>query len=886
MRPETNDPRLVLKATPARLLKSALVRSRLTVAEGALDDVAVITVQAPAGFGKTLLLGQWRREWLQRGAVVAWLSLDERDDAAVLIQGLELSIRLASGQAPFASSFGVEANSGYDNAGLTDWLARVSSLAAEVVLILDDAHTLPEQTVKNSLPYLLLNAPANLRVIVASRTRLPLPLADLAAHGQFRSFATDDLRLTLPETAELLTARFGTRIDYAACMRLHETTEGWPLGLQLAISAIEKSPDLNAAARSLSSLDGSIERYFVDSMLSRMAPCLIDFLVRIAVVDAICPDLAHTLTGRADARELLAALQTETPILAVSDDGEWSRFHALARGFLLDRFAQLPEVEQSAVRRRAADWLSARGSYELAAEQAFAAHDNDTAFALIEKCLHDVALQGREARVLEWADRFPMADIEKYPRLRMAVAWAIALGERTAEATRLVEPILDDPAQDIKYRREAAAIAAGQAIFAEQSDRLEALVAEWFSDLQDIEPELFPIVANVTNILAVYRGNPEQCRYAYKQQAPRLNSCVDSSRGWRDWTIGLSYFWEGRVTLAEASLHASLMVVEHHLGRRSQVAGMQAAILAGSLWELDRCEEAALLLTDRLDVVERASAPEAIIVGYRTAARLAVQAGQEQRAFDLLERLYTLGEVRAMPRVVAVALLEQVRLHISSGRLESCEELMQRRQRLITEESLKRNRLISDVVRIHLSNWDALLAAARHDWARAREFAAQGVAIAESLRRGRELVQLRLLKAIALMRTGEPGGEEAMIEAVSLAESFGLKRMLIETHPDIALWMARKCRLPTEAPAPVVSAERTPAPRVPRVAPSSLLTPKEREVLEFLAGDMSNKQIASAIDVSEETVKWHMKNLFAKLGAGTRKHVLGRARMLGILEIS
>ena len=62
------------------------------------------------------------------------------------------------------------------------------------------------------------------------------------------------------------------------------------------------------------------------------------------------------------------------------------------------------------------------------------------------------------------------------------------------------------------------------------------------------------------------------------------------------------------------------------------------------------------------------------------------------------------------------------------------------------------------------------------------------------------------------------------------------------------------------------------------------LTPKEREVLELAARNLSNKEIGLAMQVGEETIKWHMKNLFAKLDAGTRKQVVQRARILGLLE--
>jgi LuxR family maltose regulon positive regulatory protein len=64
-----------------------------------------------------------------------------------------------------------------------------------------------------------------------------------------------------------------------------------------------------------------------------------------------------------------------------------------------------------------------------------------------------------------------------------------------------------------------------------------------------------------------------------------------------------------------------------------------------------------------------------------------------------------------------------------------------------------------------------------------------------------------------------------------------------------------------------------------------MLTPKEAEVLALLDGGMSNKLIARAMSVSDETVKWHLKNLFSKLSAGTRKHAVDRARLLGLLAI-
>ena len=63
-----------------------------------------------------------------------------------------------------------------------------------------------------------------------------------------------------------------------------------------------------------------------------------------------------------------------------------------------------------------------------------------------------------------------------------------------------------------------------------------------------------------------------------------------------------------------------------------------------------------------------------------------------------------------------------------------------------------------------------------------------------------------------------------------------------------------------------------------------LLTPREARILALLAVGRANKEIARAMDIGEQTVKWHLKNVFFKLNAASRKHAVDRARLLGLLD--
>lgn len=186
---------------------------------------------------------------------------------------------MGSGRQSFAGSSERIVAHGLDELdGLTEWMAEVANLGTETVLILDEADTLPEATAHRSLNYLLRNAPANLRIIVASRAYLKLQVTDLLARGLYLYISADVLRFSVDETMAILTNRFGGRIEPDACAQLHDITEGWPLGLQLAITSIEKSTHLMAGIAELSACSGDLQRYFVDNLVARLSAEQVEFL--------------------------------------------------------------------------------------------------------------------------------------------------------------------------------------------------------------------------------------------------------------------------------------------------------------------------------------------------------------------------------------------------------------------------------------------------------------------------------------------------------------------------------------------------------------------------------------------------------------------------------
>ncbi|HOW46934.1 MAG TPA: LuxR C-terminal-related transcriptional regulator [Rubrivivax sp.] len=870
---------LRLEITPPRAPPQWLPRPRLALGDPQRGGAALAVVQAPAGFGKTSLLAQWRIECLGQGAAVAWLQAKPHHDPARLMQALVASVRSAAGRPSFGLTL-LEAGSPTGFEAVTVWLAELADLAFDAVLMVDEAERLPADSLA-ALGYLLHNAPPNLRVAVAARPEVDFGIDDLVGYGQCRLVGAALLRFTLDETLALARERLAERFDLDAAARLHELTEGWPLGVQWTLAAAAAS---GAVAALPAGVGGDLRRRFVDLMLAKLAPADLDFLTRAAVLDPLHPALCEAAIGGADVSERLARLMRATPVFVAGEHGEWLHMHALVRDVLRERFAALPATERAALHGRAAQWLADQGFVDQAAEQALAAGQRERAFDLVESGLYESFMGfGRQQAVLDWYGRLDPAEIGRRPRLLLTAAWALATSERHDEAQRLVDRLLANAGGDAALRCECALVLGGAALFADDPDRFAALHDPWAQDPPLADALRLKIHANRSSLRALIDGDPALARLA-QQRVPAVGQGPDRSylARWGELIVGLSYLWEGQVQLAERLLAPALAEAEAQLGRRSAFASMVASLLAAAVWEQDRPAEAAALLANRLDVLERQGLPDTVLLGFRTMARIAVGEGAEHRAHELLGALQAAGRARALPRLEVVSLADQARMHARRFRSETCAALCAQIDARLAEPGLPQGPLWRRSVELPRDAARAYAAVAAQDWRRAADALALAEARARELRQGRLLIEMLGMRAFALDQCGERSGP-LLREAVDLARTYGLKRVFADAHPglgDLARRLAEEGDVDVPQPPRPAPAE---AQRL-QATPSTALTPKEREVLGLLARSLSNKEIALALQVGEETIKWHMKNLFAKLDAGSRKQVVSRARILGLLE--
>lgn len=240
---------LLLRAAPPRAQRDLLIRPRLMLDAGRFRGAPAILLQAPAGYGKTSLLAQWRRESLGVGAIVPWLTASPEDDPRLLLRGLVVAFRAAAGRPSFGHSILASAQSDPVES-ITKWLAEIARTALDTVLVVDEADSLPSESFA-ALAYVLRNLPPNLRALIGMRGESGRELDDLVAYGQCATVGPQDLRFDASESIELVRLRFGADFDSNAAVRLHEMADGWPLGIQLMLAVMASGREPRAAAEGL-----------------------------------------------------------------------------------------------------------------------------------------------------------------------------------------------------------------------------------------------------------------------------------------------------------------------------------------------------------------------------------------------------------------------------------------------------------------------------------------------------------------------------------------------------------------------------------------------------------------------------------------------------------
>lgn len=862
----------------------------------------VVVVHGPAGHGKTSLLLQARSACRARGMLTGWLSLDEADNDAN---------RFFGDLHDMVSTLGVdvhaEAVDGSDTAGGASrpaWLiARLLEFARPLALFIDDLHFIGDRVVHAFLRELLASSPDSIRWFIAGRAVPDIDLPRLLVGERAMLIRPDELRFSSAEVHRFFEEAREVEVSDEERQAIHRATEGWPAAVQLYRLALD-SPQVRASLRS--GREGHVREmtdYLADNILVRQPQRIQEFLLSTSVLDRMTAPLCDALLQSDDAQDILLSLERSGLFVRrIDSDQQWFTYHAVFSRFLRAYLQTAAPDSLETLHRRAAAWHREEGLFEEALHHFSMAGDHAAAAEVFDMWAERLVPDGHMATVDRWSEVVPLEELERRPGLVVKIVWALAFLSRHRKIgpfLRLLRATSHD-AERIGDPRVALSMVA---ILGDDLAQSHALVEGIDIDVASASRFRNFELSAVANARGYYLMSLGRHHEALKllDRGRVLSELANADFAWA-YSIGKS-----AVTLvAQGQLQEALVLYRKALsgsrlyGEESQSTVSLACGYIAALYEADDLDQALEQFRQYRAAIASAVVHDYLVIAYRAVARIHDLRGQPQLALEILEEAEQLAFSGQWPRALRLIAWERVRRELLAGHLDRARIIASRIQEGDAQGDGGQVRFSEDAedgtlgrIRLHVHAGEQR---------EALRLLQRALGHAERSGRVHRQMKLHALSAIARRKAGnEFQAQQSLEQALSLAAPGHYARALLDEGEDMTQLMLEYfgtrsslgygngerlvdrflARLLEAAGAE--SAEQASARAGAHAPPVRLedFTEREQQILSQIVNYLSNDQIAANLVVTRDTVKFHIKNIYAKLGVKNRLEAIRAVRQRG-----
>ena len=502
----------------------------------------LVTVCAPPGYGKTVLLSKLHGQFFARGARCLWVTLDDCDnDHSSLLRhlrgalkhgGIEPPEETSPTDAPFA-----------DRGSPTDSLVNLlTGLDGLTVLFIDNLGFCEDHAAAQFLERLVFATGSGLRLVLSSTRQIPIDTVRAKLEVGAFSIGASHLCFDRASTALLLEQVGISKAGDLALDGIVRQTEGWPAAVRLfqVLLASEgdegAAPDIAGLLLRFSDDHSDIAQVLTRRVLVGFDPGLVQFMIEIALVREFSVDLAAHMTGRPEARDWLNMLLARNVLIFPMDSSRrWFRFHTLMKAFLLaEGKERLTDDRRRQVLDSAARWHKNHGDHVAAISIALEAGSTLLAQELLDRIAHIVVGDhGQMGSLIDWVDRLQAAGIPPSLEVQAWYVWALCDSLQYERARKALDELdlraAQDPSFDCTSQGSHSRLMFLRMLVNVFTDRLDSALEQathWLDSGEQGDALIVGSVTSIAGIAEIDRGELSAARL----RMDRARAAMDRSK--------------------------------------------------------------------------------------------------------------------------------------------------------------------------------------------------------------------------------------------------------------------------------------------------------------------------------------------------------------------
>lgn len=885
-----NSPLLVTKFHIPIWHSSGVSRARLLdqLTLGLSEKRKLTLVSAPAGYGKTTLIANWIHSLSDRYRIT-WVSLEESDSDPIrfmnywltAFQGIDKEIlqsaqsKLNLPQVPPLEMI------------LDELLNELATIEYNVIIVLDDYHTINNQKVHSALEYFIDHLPSQIHLVITTREDPPIKLSRIRSNGLMMEIREHDLRFTLDEAHQFFIQTMHLELPEDTIRSLDVRTEGWIAGLQLAALAIQNLPKQNEFIQTFSGTHRYILDYLAEEVLSQLDEEINNFLFQIAPLERFNAKLCDAISSETNSQEILEHLERSNLfVIPLDNERIWYRFHHLFSDYLQ---SHLNKTQKKLIWKNASQWYEQNGLVFEAVKYAFLADDLEMTADLIERVIQDSTAwsSGEISTLVGWLDALPSQLLQSRPALCLHAsrAWYIAgkigLAEKylnLADQSLAEKKVLDSNDEillAISLERRAA--------LAVMNGNLNIGIENLNYSLKNLPEEEAYNRARVKAIIGLaygLRGDLdkgyslliEASDYAYTAGVSFMTMVTRCEASLLQITLG-------KLDLANQTIQETLQLV----GKKPiPPLGFAYYVLAEIAWERNELSSAENYLVDGMKISKEGVLIDDFRIELMLLAQLRKAAGDFAGALSTMEQAHAICQSFEIPRLITLSEAHRARIQLANGMLDKVEHWAKKYQELYDSHQVEYTREYEDLTlaRVYLS---------LGKYEQALHIVTTVFEQAKTAERNKTCIEAAILLSLTTQAQNKSDiASQWLGTAISLAAPENFLRLFLDEGPRVAnsLPIVRNIApkfvdqlLQEFSTQTQNSDQKTSKPSSNKLI--STLTEQETKVLNLIMTGKSNKEIAEELFVSIGTAKWHVHNIYQKLGVGNRAQAIALARDLG-----